>query len=248
MSTKCRVLQGGLCEITWGYIPGKHKGIDVVGPNHTLAWEVAHSDGTVVDVKSDCNYNTYPKGPTIYGNYVKIRHDDGYYTLYAHMKYGTVKVKNGQKVKRGDVLGYMGNTGYSNGGHLHWEVRKPNNEIIDPTPYLNADLPNSPQPTPTHKYKVGDIVDINGVYASSTSTEKLKPAITRGTITKIVEARNPYLLDNGNIGWTNDSCIVEPKPVDYKKLYEEEVKKNKELEEINKQLKEKIDKAIKDLQ
>ena len=80
------------------------------------------------------------------------------------------------------------------------------------------------------------------------STEKLTPKITKGTITKIVEgARNPYLLDNGNIGWVNDDCIVEPKPTDYKILYEEEVKKNKDLEEINKQLKEKIDKAIKDL-
>lgn len=204
MSTRCRVLQGGLCEITWNYIPGKHDGIDLVGPNHTLAWEVAHSDGIVVDVKNDCNYNTYPKGPVIYGNYVKIKHDDGYYTLYAHIKYGTIKVSVGQKVKRGDVLGYMGNTGYSTGGHLHWEVRDPNNKIINPTPYLDANLPS----TPSKKYKVGDVVSINGVYKSSTSTEKLTPLVTKGTITKIVDARNPYLLDNGNIGWVNDSCIT----------------------------------------
>ena len=60
-----------------------------------------------------------------------------------------------------------------------------------------------------NKYKIGDIVNINGVYISSMSTERLTPAITRGTITKIVDsARNPYLLDNGNIGWINDSCIV----------------------------------------
>ena len=58
-------------------------------------------------------------------------------------------------------------------------------------------------------YKVGDVVTINGVYTSSTSTEKLIPAITKGTITRIVSgARNPYLLDNGNIGWINESCIV----------------------------------------
>ena len=68
------------------------------------------------------------------------------------------------------------------------------------------------------KYKVGDVVDINGVYVSSNSTEKLTPAIKKGTITKIVEgARNPYLLDNGNIGWVNDECIVEPEPIDYQK-------------------------------
>lgn len=59
------------------------------------------------------------------------------------------------------------------------------------------------------KYKVGDTVTINGVYVSSTSNKKYKPAKSKGKITKIVEgARNPYLLENGDIGWTNDSCIV----------------------------------------
>lgn len=59
------------------------------------------------------------------------------------------------------------------------------------------------------KYKVGDVVNITGVYVSSTSNNKLRPAITKGTITKIISgARNPYLLDNGNIGWVKDECIV----------------------------------------
>lgn len=68
----------------------------------------------------------------------------------------------------------------------------------------------NPQPeTPsTSGRKVGDVVTINGIYTSSTSTTKLNPARNSGTITKIVSARNPYLLDYGNLGWTNDSCIV----------------------------------------
>ena len=50
------------------------------------------------------------------------------------------------------------------------------------------------------------------VYVSSNSTERLNPAYTLGTITRIVEGtRNPYLLDNGNLGWVNDDCIVETK-------------------------------------
>lgn len=114
------------------------------------------------------------------------------------------------------------------------------------------DYSEEPEPTPL-KHKIGDVVEINGVYVSSTSTEKLTPAITKGTITKIVEgARNPYLLDNGNIGWINDDCIIEPQPTDYQKLYEEEKKKNEELKvvnnnlvAINKQLEEKIKEAIK---
>ena len=68
----------------------------------------------------------------------------------------------------------------------------------------------NPQPeTPsTSGRKVGDVVTINGIYTSSTSTTKLNPARNSGTITKIVSARNPYLLDYGNLGWTNDSCIT----------------------------------------
>ena len=104
-----------------------------------------------------------------------------------------------------------------------------------------------PEPTPL-KHKVGEVVEINGVYKSSMSTEKLTPKYTTGTITRIVEgARNPYLLDDGNIGWINDDCIIEPIPTDYEKLYKEELEKNKLLEAENSVLKEKINKAIEDL-
>lgn len=71
------------------------------------------------------------------------------------------------------------------------------------------------KPTVTLKYKLGDTVNISGVFVSSTSDKRYKPSKSQGKITKIVEgARNPYLLENGNIGWTNDACIlykVEPK-------------------------------------
>lgn len=70
--------------------------------------------------------------------------------------------------------------------------------------------PSNPKPTtPNTKYKVGDTVSINGVYTSSSSTAKLKPAKTSGKITNIIaDAKNPYLLDNGNLGWVNDGCIT----------------------------------------
>ena len=67
----------------------------------------------------------------------------------------------------------------------------------------------NPAPATGTSHKVGDTVTINGVYTSSGSNKKLKPSKTKGTITKIVSgARNPYLLDNGNIGWVNDACIT----------------------------------------
>ena len=58
-----------------------------------------------------------------WGNYVKIKHQSGIYTLYAHLKDG-IKVKKGQKVKQGDLLGHMGNTGKAAGNHLHYEYYK----------------------------------------------------------------------------------------------------------------------------
>ena len=152
----CRVLKSGRCEVSNKFKGASHKGIDLVGAGYTLDYVVAHSEGTVVAVTSNCNRNTSKTGERIYGNYVKIKHDNGYYTLYAHLKYGTVIVKKGDRVTKGQVLGYMGNTGYSFGAHLHLEVRGTNDVYIDPTSYVGADLPeNKPQPTPTDTYKIG---------------------------------------------------------------------------------------------
>lgn len=210
----CRVLKKNDKKITFAFKGASHKGIDLVGPGSTLDYITAHSDGEVVAVVSHIDYNTSKSGKRTYGNYVKIRHDNGMYTLYAHMKYNSVNVKVGQRVSRGQVIGYMGNTGYSFGAHLHFEVRNENDQYIDPTAFVDADLPapKMPEPAPTPvelKYKVGDRVKINGVYKSSTDSEKIAPAVTVGKITKILEGtKNPYLLEDGNIGWVNDNVIV----------------------------------------
>lgn len=205
--TKCRVLKSKECRITQMYNKGKHSGIDLVKHYSELDYITAHSDGVVTEYRT--NYYTTDKEGNSYGNYVKIRHNDGYYTLYAHMKYKSVTVKNGDKVKKGQVIGYMGNTGHSYGGHLHFEVFNGTSKI-DPYPYLDKDLPgNTQSSSEVHKYKVGDTVRINGVYVSSTSDTRLSPAKSKGKITKIVDgARNPYLLDGGNIGWVNDDSII----------------------------------------
>lgn len=59
------------------------------------------------------------------------------------------------------------------------------------------------------KHSIGETVQINGVYTASNSSKKLTPARNSGKITKIINgAANPYLLDNGNLGWVNDGCIV----------------------------------------
>lgn len=79
---------------------------------------------------------------------------------------------------------------------------------LDYTKKVDGETTTTETIQPSGHY-VGENVNINGVYTTSMSTNKLNPAVKSGTITKIVNgANNPYLLNNGNIGWVNDSCIV----------------------------------------
>ncbi|MBQ2157394.1 MAG: M23 family metallopeptidase [Oscillospiraceae bacterium] len=69
-----------------------------------------------------------------YGNFIKIRHDNGLVTCYAHMSERLVEV--GDRVKQGEIIGLVGSTGQSTGPHLHFEVRTEKNERVDPIGYL----------------------------------------------------------------------------------------------------------------
>ena len=69
-----------------------------------------------------------------YGNYVIISHDGTYSTLYGHLASAAVSV--GQYVNQGDVIGYIGSTGWSTGAHLHFEVRV-NGSACDPLGYVS---------------------------------------------------------------------------------------------------------------
>lgn len=146
-----RVLKTKGNKITKKYNELSHKGIDIVGTNYSVDYIVAHSDGIVTSVRTD--YKKTDKTGSSYGNYVKIKHSNGMYTLYAHLKYGSVKVKKGDKVTKGQVIAYMGATGHSTGVHLHFEVRNNKDVRVDPTAYINADLPSNNNWTPG-KYKL----------------------------------------------------------------------------------------------
>ena len=126
---------------------GFHCGVDITGYRdsvHLLDYICAKATGRVVAVRKNC---TGFEGGGSYGNYVIIDHGSGYKTLYAHMAYGSVVPNVGDQVAEGQVIGYMGNTGTSYGGHLHFEVRH-NDQRIDPTAYLDVELPLA-QPAPT---------------------------------------------------------------------------------------------------
>ena len=105
-----------------------HWGIDFSAPRGTPVY--ATGDGEVVLAKI-----SYLK--TGYGNQVEIDHGYGYLTKYAHMQ--MLVVKKGQKVKRGDLIGYVGNTGGSTAPHVHYEIIK-DNKKIDPIQYMIQDI------------------------------------------------------------------------------------------------------------
>ena len=103
-----------------------HAGMDFSAKTGTPIY--ATGNGKVIRVRKS------RKG---YGNHVKIDHGYGYITLYAHMQ--KYIVKKGQKVKRGEVIGYVGNTGKSVAPHLHYEVHK-NGKKVNPVNFFYNDL------------------------------------------------------------------------------------------------------------
>jgi murein DD-endopeptidase MepM/ murein hydrolase activator NlpD len=101
-----------------------HKGIDLSTYRQGDPI-VATADGQVVSVEFD-------QGG--FGNNVIIRHKHGFYTRYCHML--SFRVKAGQRVQQGEVIGYIGNTGLSTGPHVHYEVHI-GSDVVDPYKYLN---------------------------------------------------------------------------------------------------------------
>jgi murein DD-endopeptidase MepM/ murein hydrolase activator NlpD len=103
-----------------------HTGMDFTAPIGTEVY--ATGNGIVNKVEYD------GRG---YGNNVVIDHSYGYETLYAHLN--KFVVRPGQKINRGDLIGYVGNSGSSTGPHLHYEVRK-NSNPVNPVNYYYNDL------------------------------------------------------------------------------------------------------------
>jgi len=105
---------------------GTHGGLDIAAPEGTPIH--APADGVVVK-----------SGPSMgYGRVIIIDHGNGYTTRFGHLSGETVSL--GDRVEEGDIIGYVGSTGWSTGPHLHYEVRL-NGVPVDPINYLNTNLP-----------------------------------------------------------------------------------------------------------
>lgn len=118
----------------WGYrihpiykIRRFHYGMDFTAPTGTEVYSTG--DGTIAGIKSS------KRG---LGNHIIIDHGFGYQTVYAHLDRFN-KLRVGQKVKRGDVIGFVGSTGLSTAPHLHYEVHL-NGKKVDPVNYYFNDL------------------------------------------------------------------------------------------------------------
>ncbi len=98
-----------------------HNGIDLAGERGTPVFATANGEVLISKFNGGA------------GNYIKINHKNGYYTVFMHLKERKVKV--GEKVKAGQIIGYVGTTGRSTGPHLHYEVRKHEN-AIDPANFM----------------------------------------------------------------------------------------------------------------
>lgn len=101
-----------------------HRGIDI--SNNTGTAIIATADGKVKTTASDNDL----------GKYIVIDHGYGFTTRYGHLS--KIEVKRGQTIKRGDVIGLMGSTGYSTGPHLHYEVIR-NGKFLNPRKFILND-------------------------------------------------------------------------------------------------------------
>lgn len=124
-----------------------HSGTDLVAVAENGGavsdWVVAFDSGEVIEA----GYSSRS------GYYCKIRHDETAVTIYCHFKKDTLRVAKGDKVAKGDILGYMGSTGRSTGAHLHFGISL-FGEWIDAEKYFDKELKEVNKLILTHERKV----------------------------------------------------------------------------------------------
>ena len=129
----------------------QHTGIDIAQVTEGVTNVIAVKDGVVVYPTSGSPTNC-PSSRSLdscgggYGNYVIIQHNDGTYTLYAHLYSDSITVTANDSVKQGQVIGKIGSSGNSTGPHLHFEIRQGSNSssaTIDPLSVISDENPRA---------------------------------------------------------------------------------------------------------
>jgi predicted flap endonuclease-1-like 5' DNA nuclease len=203
-------------------LPG-HEGLDFQAPEGSEIYAVA--DGFVSDVRLDGNADPAHKP---YGNQVRVQHEGGFTTVYAHLS--NVVVSQGQAVQAGQLVGLSGNTGNSFGAHLHLTLKKEGAtssgetdypyDIVDPTPYLEPfDGGEGAEPDPpaepfmqvkVHSPEVGYLNVRRAPYVGSEQVGRVDHGTLLGSLeeSKITESKvgeeGQWLwvrLPNGDVGY-----------------------------------------------
>lgn len=138
----------GITHVT----PDSYYAVDIAMPVGTDIY--AAREGTVVEVAST-NYRAGPD-PEEQGasaNLVRIMHDDGTFGVYAHLNWNTIRVRPGDKVRRGEYIADSGNTGFSTGPHLHFVVLANRGMRLESVPIV-FEGPNGAEITPEYQQEL----------------------------------------------------------------------------------------------
>ena len=216
----------------YGQVYGRyHNGVDLGWrSDEEMNGVFANSKGTVIQVVT--GIPPMPASSGSYGNYIKIDHHNGMYSLYAHLR--EVYVSVGQEVDSSTKIALMGESGATIDSegiaerHLHFEVFNGGTKI-DPTPYLVEPIYTepapqpTPEPTPSEEFNIGDRVVVSGVATEDSYGNGNQTAPYGGNpndesdiryITALnMEAPRPYHISVGNTlgdgdrGWVSKDQI-----------------------------------------
>ena len=184
-----------------------HNGVDFGAATGTDLFAIA--DGKVIESK----VSTHPTGG--FGEYVKIDHGNGVVSLYAHMVPGSRKVKKGDIVSEGDLIGDVGESGYTTGPHLHLEITV-NGKYVDPVAYIRKAMNAEKVVKPIERPVIKPLPKVQ--------TYTIKPGDTLGKVAKqfnttVAELARLNNIQNVNLVRVNQviklpTVVEPPKPVE----------------------------------
>lgn len=211
---KDRVVYDSTMRITGYFKKGVHNGIDI-GWNTKKYTEAQNFDvyancyGTVVYTQTGYTNQKGATGIASFGNLVKIKHPNGRYSLYAHLK--QVLVKKGDVVDEKTKIGIMGDTGNAYGTHLHFEVREENETRINPYPYLTKCIYEYKEDTSLSVYYIVQKGDSLSSIASKYNT----------TWQSIYELNRATIGDNPNLIYAGQKLLIKKGSSPHKKTIDE---------------------------
>ena len=233
-SVKNKVLEKGEHYITLDYgntySDGSfHKGLDLVASETAgkgADYICAFADGKVTGFQNSFSGYTDSTGTDGMGNYVIIEHANGFKTRYMHLLKGSVRVKTGDKVTKGQVIAYMGNTGHSFGRHLHFDISYNKSSLgghkangvyyLDPKPYLKGtktigdtktETKPVEKPTNTKKYTV-KVNSVLNVRSGPGTNYKIVARLKNGSKVTSYEEKEETWVRIGPSQWVNKSFLV----------------------------------------